>query len=122
MPMTAPWPQTVIIAQKPHLSKTPADIRATFNDHEAIIGLGIGSTFCVPVVSKEGDTLGSLNFSGKEGGYTDVTVGEMERLAKGEAVDAFLAYKGDSRSCGESHGNKDCRLRCQHSPGSPLPV
>lgn len=93
MPMNAPWPQTVINAQQPHLCSSPDEIKATYNDHETILKLGSRCVYCIPIIAEDGTTLGSLNFSGTEEQCNQRTLEGMKRLAKEEAVTAFQAVK-----------------------------
>ena len=94
MPTEAPWPQTVIVAQRPHLAKNEQEIRETYNDHESIIGGGIESVSCYPVMDPVTlKTIGVYNFQGGHGKYTDETREGLQGLISQEGTAAMLRYK-----------------------------
>ncbi len=54
------WADHVLRDMKVFLGSGPDDIRSVFDDHEAILGLGLGSVLNVPVVYA-GRCLGTMN-------------------------------------------------------------
>jgi len=54
------WTQHVLTEMKVFRGGGPADIVAAFDDHETILGLGLGSVLNIPVVFK-GRCLGTMN-------------------------------------------------------------
>ena len=65
-----PWTETVLVKGDLFLGRDEADIRAAFDDHETIIGLGLGSIINVPV--RLGPAiLGTMNLTHERGWYDD---------------------------------------------------
>ena len=62
------WADHVLGGMKVFLGSTPDDIRAAFDDHPTILGLGLGSIINVPIVF-EGRCLGTMNLSHEAGWY-----------------------------------------------------
>ena len=76
-----PWSRQVLVRGEPYYANEEAGIRATFEDAEKILGLGLGAVINVPV--KEGDrVLGTLNFLREAGGYRREQVSEALSLAR----------------------------------------
>ena len=64
------WARQLFREGRPYLSRTPAEIRAVFPDHELIFSLGCGSALNLPVVYA-GRVLGTMNLLREEGGYDE---------------------------------------------------
>jgi hypothetical protein len=63
-----------VIERRSHLlSMTPADLRANFQDHEAIIADGVGSALNL-CLEYDGRVVGSANFLGAPGAYDPATL------------------------------------------------
>ncbi len=62
------WSDHVLGAMKVFRATDPEGIRAAFDDHETILGLGLGSVLNVPVVS-EGRCIGTMNLLHETGWY-----------------------------------------------------
>src|SRR4029079_18710478 len=62
------WTQHVLTEMKVFRGGGPADIVAAFDDHETILGLGLGSVLNIPVVFK-GRCLGTMNLLHQAGWY-----------------------------------------------------
>jgi len=62
------WADQVLSEMKVFRGTTPADIRSAFDDHQTILGLGLGSVLNIPVVF-EGRCLGTMNLLHQEGWY-----------------------------------------------------
>jgi hypothetical protein len=77
------WTDHVLHDMKVFRGTTPDDIRAAFDDHQTILGLGLGSIINVPIVF-EGRCLGTMNLSHQAGWYR----AEDERT--GVLLSAFL--------------------------------
>ena len=77
------WADHVLHAMKVFRGTTPEDIRAAFDDHRTILGLGLGSIVNIPVVF-EGRCLGTMNLCHEAGWYRS----EDERT--GLLLGAFL--------------------------------
>jgi GAF domain-containing protein len=54
------WGRQVLEQGEPYIGYSADDIRANFNDHEVILGLGLQSVLNMPV-RIEGHTLGTMN-------------------------------------------------------------
>jgi len=77
------WANHVLADMKVFRGSEPADIVSAFDDHETILGLGLGSVLNVPVVFK-GRCLGTMNLLHQTGWYGP----EDERI--GLLLGAFL--------------------------------
>jgi GAF domain-containing protein len=77
------WADHVLREMKVFRGTTPEDIRQAFDDHQTILGLGLGSIINVPVVFK-GRCLGTMNLTHEAGWYLP----EDERT--GVLLGAFL--------------------------------
>ena len=77
------WADQVLNEMKVFRGNTPADIQSAFDDHETILGLGLGSVLNIPVVF-EGQCLGTMNLLHQAGWYRP----EDERI--GLLLGAFL--------------------------------
>ncbi len=62
------WADQVLGAMKVFLATTPRDIQAAFDDHETILGLGIGSILNVPI-THQGRCVGTMNLCHEAGWY-----------------------------------------------------
>jgi GAF domain-containing protein len=62
------WADQVLGAMRTFRAVTPEDIRAAFDDHETILGLGIGSILNIPVVF-QGRCVGTMNLCHETGWY-----------------------------------------------------
>jgi GAF domain-containing protein len=62
------WADQVLGAMKVFRATTPEEIRATFDDHETILGLGIGSILNIPIVFED-RCLGTMNLCHEAGWY-----------------------------------------------------
>lgn len=91
MPLEAPWPQTVIGKQQPHITRNEDEIKATYNDFQSILDSGIGAIYCFPVVDAQGQTIGVYNFSGAPGSYVNDREA-METFVLGEGQSAMVKY------------------------------
>ncbi len=54
------WSRHVLIEGRPYIGRTEEDIRANFDDHEVIFGLGLKSVLNIPV-RIYGRTIGTMN-------------------------------------------------------------
>ncbi len=62
------WADQVLGEMKVFRGNSPADIRSAFDDHETILGLGVGSVLNIPVVF-EGRCEGTINLLHQAGWY-----------------------------------------------------
>ncbi len=62
------WADQVLGGNKVFRATTPQEIRAAFDDHETILGLGIGSILNVPV-AYQGRCIGTMNLCHETGWY-----------------------------------------------------
>src|SRR5437763_8651297 len=62
------WADQVLGEMKVFRGTGPADIQSAFDDHETILGLGLGSVLNIPVVF-EGRRLGTMNLLHQAGWY-----------------------------------------------------
>ena len=62
------WSDHVLREMKVYRGTTPEDIRSAFDDHQTILGLGLGSIINIPIVF-EGRCLGTMNLSHEAGWY-----------------------------------------------------
>lgn len=65
------WGRHVLQKGRPFIGLNSEDIRANFNDHELIMGLGLGSVLNVPV-RVCGRTIGTMNLLHKPGFYSEL--------------------------------------------------
>ena len=63
------WGDRVLVAMQTARASTADDVRAAFNDHATIIGLGLGSILNVPIVAG-GRCVGTMNLCHVEGWYS----------------------------------------------------
>jgi hypothetical protein len=84
------WYARVIVGQHCFLAMRPEDFRDVFFDHEKIVEMGLGSAINVPVMV-EGRVRGTINLLDRTGAYQESMLQVCEQLAKGAAVNAFLA-------------------------------
>ncbi len=78
-----PWADQVLGEMKVFRGTAPADIVSAFDDHETILGLGLGSVLNIPIVF-DGRCVGTMNFLHQAGWYRS----EDERI--GLLLGAFL--------------------------------
>lgn len=64
------WGRRVLEQGEPYIGRSADDIRANFNDHEVILGLGLQSVLNMPVRSA-GVTLGTMNLLHERDYYSD---------------------------------------------------
>lgn len=84
-----PWGEHVLVQRRIYVGEGADAIRASFDDHTAILGLGLQSVINVPVVV--GDVcLGTVNFLMREPRIQDAHV-NFARLAAYMAAPGFLA-------------------------------
>src|SRR3954447_26170557 len=62
------WANDVLGDMKVFRGTSPADIRSAFDDHETILGLGLGSVLNIPIVF-EGRCQGTMNLLHRAGWY-----------------------------------------------------
>ena len=62
------WADQVLGGMKVFRGNSPADIQSAFDDHETILGLGLGSVLNIPVVF-EGRCRGTMNLLHQAGWY-----------------------------------------------------
>jgi hypothetical protein len=62
------WANHVLADMKVFRGSDPADIVSAFDDHETILGLGLGSVLNIPVVFK-GRCVGTMNLLHQDGWY-----------------------------------------------------
>lgn len=77
------WADHVLRDMKVFLGSGPDDIRSAFDDHETILGLGLGSVLNIPVVYA-GRCVGTMNLLHEAGWY------RAEDEHKGVMLAAFL--------------------------------
>jgi len=65
---TTAWSETVLREMKVFRGNTAADIQAAFDDHQTILGLGLGAVLNIPVVF-DGRCLGTMNLLHQAGWY-----------------------------------------------------
>jgi len=63
------WSNRLLRDRQVFLAAGPDDIRAAFDDHATILGLGLGSILNVPVVF-DGHCIGTMNLCHRAGWYT----------------------------------------------------
>lgn len=88
------WYAHVIVGQHCFLATRPEEFRDAFSDHEKIVEMGLGSAINVPVVIG-GHVRGTINLLDRTGAYQESMLQVCEQLAKGAAVNAFLAAESD---------------------------
>lgn len=82
-----PWGEHVLLQRRIYVGEGPDAIRASFDDHSAILGLGLQSVINIPVVV--GDVcLGTVNFLMREARVHDAHV-SFARLAAHLTVSGF---------------------------------
>lgn len=64
------WGQHVLMDGKPYIGSSADDIRASFNDHEVILKLGLISVLNVPI-QRHGSTIGTMNMLDKTAHYSE---------------------------------------------------
>jgi GAF domain-containing protein len=77
------WANRVLGEMKVFRGNWPADIRSAFDDHETILGLGLGSVLNIPVVF-DGRCVGTMNLLHQAGWY------RPEHEGMGLSLGAFL--------------------------------
>ena len=77
------WADHVLRDMKVFLGNGPDDIRSAFDDHETILGLGLGSVLNIPV-AYAGRCVGTMNLLHESGWYRD------EDVHTGVMLAAFL--------------------------------
>jgi len=82
-----PWGEHVLLNRRVYIGEGPEAIRASFDDHEAILGLGLQSVINVPVVVSD-VCLGTVNFLMREAHIQDAHV-SFARLAAHLAAPGF---------------------------------
>jgi hypothetical protein len=78
------WANQVLQELKPFRAETTQGIRAAFDDHAVMTGMGLGSILNIPV-AYDGICVGTMNLTHKEGWYT----GRHEDM--GMLIGSFLA-------------------------------
>jgi GAF domain-containing protein len=63
------WGEHVLVEARAFRANTPEEIRATFDDHDKILALGIGAILNIPLVHG-GRCVGTMNFCHVAGWYT----------------------------------------------------
>ena len=76
-----PWSRQVLVRGEPYYANEEAGIRATFEDAEKILGLGLGAVINVPV--KEGDRVLITKYGGTE---TKIDNKEYKVLSKDDIL------------------------------------
>ena len=64
------WSKVVLDRGEVFVARTPAEVRAAFDDHVLIFSLGIGSIMNVPI-GYRGRRLGTMNISNEAGWFRD---------------------------------------------------
>lgn len=82
-----PWAEHVLLQRRVYVGEGADAIRASFDDHAAILGLGLQSVINVPVVADD-VCLGTVNFLMREPRIEDAHV-SFARLAAHVAAPAF---------------------------------
>jgi GAF domain-containing protein len=85
------WADQVLGQMQVFRGTSPADIVAAFDDHETILGLGLGSVLNIPVVF-EGRCVGTMNLLHQAGWY------RSEDELTGQMLAAFLIPVLDGNS------------------------
>ncbi|MEM8743608.1 MAG: GAF domain-containing protein [Pseudomonadota bacterium] len=75
------WGRQVLDRGEPFIGTTADDIRAHFNDHEVILGLGLESVLNMPI-QQGGNTLGTVNLLHEAGYYTPGHLTATKELAE----------------------------------------
>jgi GAF domain-containing protein len=63
------WASQVLLDLKPFRAETPQGIRAAFDDHAVMTGMGLGSILNIPI-AYDGVCVGTMNLTHREGWYT----------------------------------------------------
>lgn len=74
------WGQQVLERGEPYIGSTANDIRANFNDHDVILGLGLESVLNIPV-KFEGQTIGTMNLLHDKNYYDTSHLGLATEIA-----------------------------------------
>ncbi len=74
------WGRQVLDRGEPFIGRTADDIRAHFNDHDVILGLGLESVLNVPI-RHGGHTLGTVNLLHGPDHYTKDHLGPAQEIA-----------------------------------------
>lgn len=69
----SPWKQALLIDCQPVLSNTPESVRAHFDDHRRLAGLGIEAILNIPIV-RRGQCIGTLNLGHRAGWFSDAHI------------------------------------------------
>ena len=75
------WGRQVLDRGEPFIGRSGDDIRANFNDHEVILGLGLESVLNMPI-RWDGQTLGTVNLLHERGYYTHEHLAPARELAE----------------------------------------
>ena len=75
------WGRQVLDRAEPIIGTSAEDIRANFNDHEVIIGLGLESVLNMPI-RQNGRTLGTVNLLHESGYYTPDHLAPAREIAR----------------------------------------
>jgi transcriptional regulator with GAF, ATPase, and Fis domain len=75
------WARQVLKDQRLFIGEGDAAIRAAFDDHETIIGLGLHSIINVPLTANDGACIGTLNFLMRQPKVTNAEVEIARKLA-----------------------------------------
>ena len=86
------WGRRVLEQGEPYIGRSADDIRANFNDHKVILGLGLQSVLNMPVRSA-GVTLGTMNLLHERDYYSDQDL-EVASLLVGLLVRPLRAEAG----------------------------
>ena len=86
-----PWGEHVLLNRQIYVGEGSDAIRESFDDHAAILGLGLQSVINVPVVLND-VCLGTVNFLMQEARIDDAHV-NFARLAAHMAIPGFLAAR-----------------------------
>lgn len=77
------WSESVLGRGEPHFAADEQGLRASFDDAEKILALGVGAIINVPVRGRAGGpVIGTLNFGHRAGVYTPADVGRALELAE----------------------------------------
>jgi GAF domain-containing protein len=73
-----PWGRVVLDKGEVFVARTPDEVRAAFDDHVLILGLGVGSIMNVPI-GYRGRRLGTMNIAHEAGWFRDqdAAVGQL---------------------------------------------
>lgn len=86
------WSKQVIEKQQPFIANTTEEFSDVFSDHAIINQLGCESALNLPLIDKSGQVIGTVNYLGAAGLFSDQVVNQLAELTaknRDELIDAM---------------------------------